>query len=109
MSRIGTGLVGTLIGCALLAWIPLSIQAQSFGEMVSACTTAPDATPAVTCTSVKTLILLGVPVLLGFSERTLPFFEQRIFGKTGLPLLATNPLKKAEDMNASLPHCHRRG
>ena len=85
LSRIATGLIATLIGCALLAWIPLSIQGQSFGEIISACTTAPCTTPAATCTAVKMLILLGIPLLLGFSERTLPFFEQRMFGKTGLP------------------------
>jgi hypothetical protein len=85
-ARIATGLIGTVIGCALLAWIPLSIENKSFEELVNACTTAPCATPdANTCTTVKMLIVIGISTLLGFSERTLPFFEQRIFGKAGLP------------------------
>jgi hypothetical protein len=84
--RIATGLIGTVIGCALLAWIPLSIEDKSFGELVSACTTAPCTAPAANaCTTVKMLILIGIPTLFGFSERTLPFFEHRIFGKAGLP------------------------
>jgi hypothetical protein len=84
--RIATGLIGTVIGCALLAWIPLSIENKSFEELVNACTTAPCTTPdANACTTVKMLIVIGISTLLGFSERTLPFFEQRIFGKAGLP------------------------
>ena len=84
-SRIGTGLIATVIGCASLAWIPLSIQSQTFGDMISACTTTPSNSPAATCTSFKMLVLLGVPMLIGyFSEGALPFFGQRIFGKAGL-------------------------
>ena len=86
LARIATGLIGTVIGCALLAWIPLSIEDKSFGKSVSACTTAPctTANPSA-CETLTMLILIGIPTLLGFSERTLPFFEQRIFGKAGLP------------------------
>jgi len=49
----------------------------------SPCTTA----DANACTTVKMLIIIGISTLLGFSERTLPFFEQRLFGKAeaGLP------------------------
>ena len=81
-SRIGVGLLGSLIGCALLAWIPISIQTQTFADAVNSCTTAPCTAPAMTCTSIKLLILVGVPMLLGFSERTLTLFEQRVFGDT---------------------------
>jgi hypothetical protein len=86
--RIATGLIGTVIGCALLAWIPLSIATKSFEELVNACTTAPCTAPdANACTTVKMLIIIGISTLLGFSERTLPFFEHRLFGKAeaGLP------------------------
>jgi hypothetical protein len=86
--RIATGLVGTVIGCALLAWIPLSIENKSFEDLVNACTKAPCAAPdANACTTVKMLIVIGIATLLGFSERTLPFFERRLFGKAeaGLP------------------------
>jgi hypothetical protein len=77
LSRIGIGVVASLIGCASLAWgiFPISIQNQTFADALNACTS-----PA-TCTPIKTLILLGVPMLLGFSERTLTSFERRIFGK----------------------------
>jgi hypothetical protein len=86
LTRVANGIAGTIIGSALLAWIPLSIQTQSFGDLVSACTVAPCTTlGGTTCTTTKMLILLGIPTLLGFSERTLPFFEQRLFGKAGLP------------------------
>jgi hypothetical protein len=84
--RIATGLIGTVIGCALLAWIPLSIENKSFEGLVNACTTAPCPTPdANACTTVKMLIVIGISTLLGFSERTLPFFEKGFFGKAGLP------------------------
>ena len=81
-SRVGTGLVASLIGCASLAWIPLSIQKQTFADAIDACTTAPCNTPTAVCTGLKLLILLGVPMLLGFSERTLMSFEQRVFGNS---------------------------
>jgi hypothetical protein len=86
--RIATGLIGTVIGCALLAWIPLSIESKNFEELVNACTKSPCAAPdANACTTVKMLIVIGISTLLGFSERTLPFFEHRLFGKgeAGLP------------------------
>ena len=86
--RIATGLIGTVVGCALLAWIPLSIANKSFEELVNSCTTASCTVPdANACTTVKMLIIIGISTLLGFSERTLPFFEQRLFGKAeaGLP------------------------
>ena len=74
LTRIGIGVVASLIGCAFLGWFPISIQNQTFADALNAC-----ATPA-TCTGIKSLTLLGVPMLLGFSERTLTSFEQRVFG-----------------------------
>lgn len=85
LSRIGTGLITTVVGCASLAWIPVSIQAHSFGDIVKTCTAIPSASPSTTCTSLGTLILLGVPVLIGFfSEGALPLFGQRILGKAAV-------------------------
>lgn len=36
LSRIGIGIVASLIGCALLAVLPISIQNQSFADALSA-------------------------------------------------------------------------
>jgi len=78
LSRIGVGVAASLIGCALLGWglLPISVQNQTFGEALTGCSTLPG-----TCTVSKTLILLGVAMVFGFSERALTSFEQRVFGK----------------------------
>lgn len=75
LSRIAAGLVGSIIGCALLAWglFPISIQNQTFSDLLNACNGS-------SCSTMKTLVLLGVPMLFGFSERALTSFEQKIFG-----------------------------
>jgi hypothetical protein len=73
LSRIGIGVVASLIGCAFLGWGLISIQNQTFMDAVNTCATS----GATSCTPLKTLILLCVPMLLGFSERTLTSIEQR--------------------------------
>jgi hypothetical protein len=80
LSRIGVGMIASLIGCALLGWgvVPISIQNQTFADLLNACT----ASATTSCTGLKTLILLGVPMLFGFSERALASFEQRVFGNS---------------------------
>ena len=79
LSRIGVGVVASLIGCGLLAWgfFPISIQNQTFADALNACT----APASSSCVAIKTLIILGIAMLLGFSERALTSFEQRIFGE----------------------------
>jgi len=78
-SRIGTGVAASMIGCALLGWglLPISIQNQTFGDVLNACSGATSS-----CTGVKILILLGIPMLFGFSERALTSFEGQIFGNS---------------------------
>lgn len=78
LTRIGVGIGASLIGCALLGWglLPISIQDQTFAGVLDACTAA----LAASCTNIKTLILLGVPMVFGFSERALTSFELRVFG-----------------------------
>jgi hypothetical protein len=78
LSRIAVGVGASLIGAALFAWglFPISIQNRSYADAINACF----ASPATSYT--KTLILLGLPMLLGFSERALTSFEQRVFGNT---------------------------
>lgn len=73
LSRIGVGIVASLIGSASLAWLPVSVQNQTFADALNSCATS-------NSTDTKTLIVLGVTMLLGFSERTLTSFEQRVFG-----------------------------
>jgi hypothetical protein len=77
-SRVATGTVASLVGCALLSWgvLPIAIQGQTFSDVVSSCT----AQNATLCTIPKTLIFLAVAILFGFSERTLTSVEQRVLG-----------------------------
>jgi hypothetical protein len=60
LARIATGLIGTVIGAALLSWIPLSIKGKSFGELVTDCTAPPSGTGTLNCTPVTILTLLAV-------------------------------------------------
>jgi hypothetical protein len=78
-SRIGVGVVASIIGCSLLGWglFPISIQSHTFADDLTAC-----ATSTTTCTGVTTLVLIGIPMLFGFSERALTSFEQRVFGNS---------------------------
>jgi hypothetical protein len=77
-SRIATGTVASVVGCALLSWgvLPISIQDQTFSDAVNSCT----AQDASSCTITKVLIFLAVAILFGFSERTLTSLEQRVIG-----------------------------
>jgi hypothetical protein len=77
-SRIAVGATGSLIGCALLAWglLPIAVQKQTFTDALDACT----AYPVPTGTAIKTLIVIGMAMLLGWSERTLTSVEQSVFG-----------------------------
>jgi hypothetical protein len=70
--RIALGVAASIIGCALLASgvVSISFQNLTFADCLTLGTSSP----------VKALILLGVPMLLGFSERALTSFEQRMFG-----------------------------
>ncbi len=77
-SRVATGTVASVVGCALLSWgvLPISIQDQTFSDVVNSCT----AQDASSCTITKILIFLAVAILFGFSERTLTSLEQRVIG-----------------------------
>jgi hypothetical protein len=72
-TRIIVGIVASVIGCALLGWglLPISIQNLSFSDVLNACT----AFPGSSCTELKALILLGVAMAFGFSERALISLE----------------------------------
>lgn len=109
VSRVGTGFAASLIGAGLLATGVISInlpEVGSFGEMVAECSvypprkprpavepsakgtgaaanaeTGPDraTTPPQPCGTPQVLILLAIAMILGFSERALATFEDRVF------------------------------
>jgi hypothetical protein len=81
LSRVATGTVASLVGCALFAVLMVSVQNLAFADIVTACT-SPDAGPCSLgpCSIVKQLTLLALPILLGFSERTLTSVERRMLG-----------------------------
>lgn len=81
LSRIGVGMTASVVGCGLLGWglIAISIQGQTFADVLKACSTS----VGTSCTTGETLTLLAVPMLFGFSERALTSFESTIFGKLG--------------------------
>jgi len=96
-SRVGTGLVATAIGVGLLASGIFTItlpQGSAGTESVSlpkviencgrpkpaALTPAPQPPkPSVECTTGNLFTLLAIGILLGFSERALPAFEDKLF------------------------------
>lgn len=90
-TRIIVGVVASVIGCALLGWglLPISIQNQSFSDVLDACTES----LGNSCTELKVLILLGVAMAFGFSERVLTSFDEqfRFFGDSGRSSRTTGP------------------
>jgi len=78
LSRVGTGLAGSLVGCALLAWgvIPIVINKISYSDVLSACARYSEEQ----CSSGYPLIVLAIPIMLGFSERILTSLQDKLFG-----------------------------
>jgi hypothetical protein len=79
LTRIGVGITASIIGCGLLGWgiFPISIQNQTFSDALNVCSLTPTPCAAI----VKALVVLTVPMLLGFSERALTSFENRVLGE----------------------------
>ena len=73
LSRVTVGTVASLIGSGLLAWgfINISVGDLKFTDAVCGCSTGSS------CTVLKTLVLVCVPLLFGFSERALTSFESQ--------------------------------
>ncbi len=73
--RVGIAIVTGLIGTALLGWgwVPLSVRGDTFSDVLNACT----AVPPTSCSHLRILILLGVSMIFGFSERALSRFEEK--------------------------------
>jgi hypothetical protein len=84
LSRIGVGVIASLIGCGLLGWgfISFSIHDQTFADVLNACSTSCSTGLSSSCTALRTLVLMAVSMLFGFSERALASLEQRVFGKS---------------------------
>jgi hypothetical protein len=80
ISRVGTGVVASIAGSALFAWglLPIAINDVSFKDVLTAC----DPLSAGSCSSMYSLILLAVPIVLGFSERVLTTLDDKLFGKS---------------------------
>jgi hypothetical protein len=77
-SRIGLGLVGSVVGCGLLGWgfIPIKIDNVGFSDALKVCASSSS------CEAIaKGLTVIAVGMLLGFSERALSTFEPRFIGE----------------------------
>jgi hypothetical protein len=85
LSRIGFGIATTMVGSALLGWglLPMGIQGQTFTSALTACSTSCSNTSLSACEVTKSLLLLGIGMLLGFSERGLSWIEQAVFRNLG--------------------------
>ncbi len=107
LGRIGTGVVSSLVGCALLGWgvLPISIQNQSFADVLNACAVANSAA----CTGARILVLLGVAILFGFSERALMSFEGPLLGNSDRTKFR-RPLVRGDDADRgkNVPDTFRR-
>jgi hypothetical protein len=102
VSRVGTGFAASLIGAGLLATGIISInlpEAGSFDGMVAECSAFPPSRPRTAplppvegkplpaategapkpCGTTHVLIFLAIAMILGFSERALATFEDRVF------------------------------
>jgi hypothetical protein len=75
--RVCVGAAASLTGSALLGWglLPIAIQGQTFAQMLVSCCSPGQ---SGSCSTVATLVLMGVPMLFGFSERALAHFEHQI-------------------------------
>jgi hypothetical protein len=77
LSRVATGTVASLVGCALFSVLMVSIDKLSFVDIATACASQ----EISSCTIVKQLALLAIPILFGFSERTLTSVERKVLGE----------------------------
>jgi len=75
LMRVAVGAAASLTGSALLGWglLPIAIQGQTFAEMLVSCSA-----DRPSCSVVAALVLMGIPMLFGLSERTLAHFEHQI-------------------------------
>ena len=79
LSRVVIGTLASLVGCALFAVLTVSIDKLNFADVIGACTSQ-DVALCGQCSIVKQVILIALPILLGFSERTLTSVERKVLG-----------------------------
>lgn len=79
LARIAIGTIASVAGCAVLAWglLNFSVQNLTFAQIINTCTATGS---AGMCTGSMKFVLLGIPMLFGFSERALGSLEERVFG-----------------------------
>lgn len=77
-ARVAVGFTASLIGSAFFGWgiLPIAIHGETFTDIFNSCTTLPFSS----CTALRGLMFIAIPMLLGFSERALASFERRMFG-----------------------------
>lgn len=77
VGRVATGTVGSIAGCAFLAWglIPLTVNKESYTDLLSTCS------PSPCCLGRQELIQLAVPIVFGFTERVLSDLGGKLFEK----------------------------
>ncbi len=73
LSRVATGVGASTIGCGLLGWgvLSFSVHGQTFADLLCACTMG------APCSALRSIVLLGIPILFGFSERALISLDNR--------------------------------
>ncbi len=81
LCRLGIGFGASLIGCSFLASgvLPLSIQGKTFQDALNVCV---QSSQSGTAMITNRLTCLAIPMLFGYSERVLTWFENRLFGGT---------------------------
>jgi hypothetical protein len=83
LSRVATGMMASITGCALLAWgiLPIVVQKTSFADVLEACHSASDHS----CSSPYGLIILAIPMIFGFAEWILARMVERFLGRASAP------------------------
>jgi hypothetical protein len=81
LSRVVIGTIASIVGCALFAVLTISIDKLNFADVMSVCTSL-DVALCGQCSIVKQIILIALPLLLGFSERTLISVERKVLGES---------------------------
>jgi hypothetical protein len=76
--RVSTGMVAGMAGSALLGWlVPVAVNRTSFADAITNCRPYGKGS----CSATYSLVVLAVPIMLGFSERILTSIDIKLFGR----------------------------